>query len=273
MLHAAHPFLEFDWSVVGDNLLSSLVLKGVWMTIRLSVLGTVIGIVIGTVFALLRLSRRRVLRWISLFYIWLFRGTPLLVQVVFWFFAVPQIWPGWLENLEFPGSGWLPWDGLLSPFQAGLLALSINEGAYMTEIMRAGIQSVDPGQMEAAKSLGMTYPLAMRRVILPQAMRVVIPPTGNEFIAMLKNSSLVSFISVSELFLVAKLQYSSSLKYIEWLVIVSIWYLVLTTVASLLQAWLEQRFSAGGPGGGTTESVFSRNRRPGWLGGARNLAH
>jgi polar amino acid transport system permease protein len=155
--------------------------------------------------------------------------------------------------------------------QAAIFALAINEGAYMTEIMRAGIQSVDPGQTEAAKSLGMTYPLAMRRIILPQAMRVVIPPTGNEFIAMLKNSSLVNLISVSELFLVAKLQYSSSLKYLEWLIIISIWYLVLTTVASIGQAWLEARYSS--DGGGPTESVFSRVRRGVGFGGTRNLAH
>src|SRR3989304_4701344 len=163
---------DLDWSVVRENLFSGIVLDGVWMTIKLSVLGTAIGILIGTLFALMRLSKRRGARWGALFYIWLFRGAPLLVPVVFWFFAVPQLWPGFLEDLEFKGSGWFPWDGQFSPFQAGLMALAINEGAYMTEIMRAGIQSVDPGQMEAARSLGMTYPLGMRRIVLPQAMRV-----------------------------------------------------------------------------------------------------
>lgn len=249
-----------DWGVVGDNLFSSLVLQGVWMTIRLSVLAMLAGIVLGTIFALMRLSKLAPVRWASLLYIWFFRGTPLLVQIVFWYFALPQLWPSWV-----------PWDGQFGRLEAAIFALAINEGAYMTEIMRAGIQSVDPGQMEAAKSLGMTYPLSMRRIILPQAMRVVIPPTGNEFIAMLKNSSLVNFISVSELFLTAKLQYSSSLKYLEWLVIISVWYLVLTTVASLGQAWLEARYSTGGFG--PTESVFSRVRRGVGLGGARNLAH
>ncbi len=168
-----------------------------------------------------------------------FRGTPLIVQIVFWFFALPQVWPGWA-----------PWNGQMSPFTTGVFALAINEGAYMTEIMRAGIQSVDTGQMEAAKSLGMTYPKAMRRIILPQALRVVIPPTGNEFIALLKNSSLVSVISVSELFLVAKLQYSSSLLYFEWLIIASVWYLALTTVGSIIQAWIEGRYGAGSYGAG-----------------------
>ncbi|MGE3074859.1 MAG: amino acid ABC transporter permease [Dehalococcoidia bacterium] len=221
-----------DWGYIGDHLFSDIVFEGVWMTIRLSAFAMVFGIILGTLFALLRVAHSRPLRWISYFYIWFFRGTPLLVQIVFWFFALPQAWPSWA-----------PWNGQMSPFMTAIFALSINEGAYMTEIMRAGIQSVDSGQMEAARSLGMTYAKSMRRIILPQAMRVVIPPTGNEFIAMLKNSSLVSLISVSELFLVAKLQYSSSLKYFEWLIIASIWYLVLTTIASVGQAWLEQRYS------------------------------
>lgn len=220
-----------DWGYIGDHLFSDLVFEGVWMTLRLSVFGMVFGVVLGTIFALLRLSKAWPLRWISYLYIWFFRGTPLIVQIVFWFFAVPQAWPDWA-----------PWNGQMSPLMTGIVALSINEGAYMTEIMRAGIQSVDGGQAEAAKSLGMTYGKAMRRIILPQALRVVIPPTGNEFIAMLKNSSLVSVISVSELFLVAKLQYSSSLKYFEWLIIASLWYLALTTVASIAQAWLESRY-------------------------------
>lgn len=223
-----------DWGVIGDNLFSDLVLRGVRLTLALTVLSMTIGGVLGTVFGIMRGSRIAALRAASVGYIWLFRGTPLLVQIVFWFFALPQLWPGWA-----------PWNGQLSPFQAGLVALSVNEGAYMTEIMRAGLLSVDPGQMEAAKSLGMTAPLTMRRIVLPQAMRVVIPPIGNEFSAMLKNSSLVSVISVSELSLVAKLQYSSTLRYLEWLLIVSIWYLALTTIASLAQAWLEQRFSRG----------------------------
>ncbi len=244
-----------DWGVVRENLFSELVLRGVWMTVRLSVLAMLFGVGLGTLFALMRLSRLGPVRWLSLAYIWFFRGTPLLVQIVFWFFALPQLWPGWA-----------PWDGKLSTFQAAIVALSINEGAYMTEIMRAGIQSVDPGQAEAARSLGMTYPLAMRRIILPQAMRVVIPPTGNEFIAMLKSSSLVNAISVAELFFVAKQQYSSSLKYLEWLLIISVWYLALTTVASVFQSWLEARYSSGSGGVGASESVFSRVRRSAWPG-------
>lgn len=248
-----------DWSVVGDHLFGGLVLDGVRLTIELTVFSMAIGAALGTIFAMMRVSRMAPLRGLALLYIWFFRGTPLLVQIVFWFFGLPQIWP---EAL--------PWDGQLTPLQAGLIALGVNEGAYMTEVMRAGILSVDPGQPEAAKSLGMTYPTTMRRIVLPQAMRIVLPPTGNEFIAMLKSSSLVSVISVSELFLVAKLQYSSTLRYIEWLVIISIWYLALTTVASLVQAWLERHFSRGQRAARQPASLAARHL--GWLGGWRNLA-
>ena len=227
------PVLAVSWTYIADNFFSDIVLRGVWMTLQLSVIGMALGIALGTLFALGRIARAAPVRAVALAYIWFFRGTPLLVQVVFWFFALPQAWPSWA-----------PWDGQLSPWQAGIFALAINEGAYMTEIVRAGIQSVDPGQLEAARSLGMTYRLAMRRIILPQALRVIIPPTGNEFIAMLKNSSLVSLISVSELFLVAKLQYSSTLRYFEWLIIASGWYLILTTLGSFFQSWLEYRYGA-----------------------------
>ncbi len=225
--------LAVSWSYIAENFFSEIVLRGVWMTIQLSFIGMGLGILLGTAFALGRIARSPAIRAAATAYIWFFRGTPLLVQVVFWYFALPQAWPAWL-----------PWDGQLTPFQAGILALAINEGAYMTEIVRAGIQSVDPGQLEAARSLGMTYRLAMRRIILPQALRVIIPPTGNEFIAMLKNSSLVSAISVADLFLVARLQYSATLRYFEWLIIASGWYLILTTAGSIVQSWLEHRYGA-----------------------------
>jgi polar amino acid transport system permease protein len=240
-------FLAVDWGYIGENLFSDIVFEGVWMTLRLTAVAMFFGIVLGTAFALMRLSRAWPLKALGLAYIWFFRGTPLIVQIVFWFFALPQVWPEWA-----------PWNGQMSPFTTGVFALAINEGAYMTEIMRAGIQSVDAGQMEAAKSLGMTYPKAMRRIILPQALRVVIPPTGNEFIALLKNSSLVSVISVSELFLVAKLQYSSSLLYFEWLIIASVWYLALTTVGSIAQAWVEGRYGAESYGAGAGGSGWTR---------------
>jgi polar amino acid transport system permease protein len=134
---------------------------------------------------------------------------------------------------------------ILSPFRVAVFGLAINEGAYMTEIVRAGIQSVESGQMDAAKSLGMTYPMAMRRIILPQAFRVILPPTGNEFIAMLKNSSLCFAIALIELTNAAKSIYAANYKTMELLVVASIWYLAMTSVFSLIQAELESRLAVG----------------------------
>lgn len=242
------------WDVVFDNLFSELVLRAVLETLRLSIVAMILGLVIGTAFALMRQSSSRPVRWAAFGYIWFFRGTPLLVQVVFWFFALPQLWPQWA-----------PWDGQLTALQAAILALAINEGAYMTEIIRSGIISVDSGQVEAARSLGMSYWLAMRSVVLPQAVRVAIPPTMNEFIGLLKSSSLVNIISIGELFFVARQQYSSTLNYLEWLIIISIWYLALTSLASMGQAWLELRFGTGGYG--RRRERFSWRRIAGQLGG------
>jgi polar amino acid transport system permease protein len=161
-------------------------------------------------------------------YLWLFRGTPLLVQIFFVYFAVPQLTGQRI---------------VLSEFWSAMLALSLNEGAYMAEIIRAGILSVDAGQVEAAESLGMTRSLTMRRIILPQAVRIIIPPTGNEFISMLKNTSLAYAISAHEIFFSTDQLRSATFKEFEPLTIVSVWYLATTTVASYLQGHLERYFA------------------------------
>lgn len=190
------------------------------------------GIVLGLFAAIGRLSRSKLSpgRWIAGLYIWLFRGTPLLVQIAFVYFALPQLTAGRLS---------------INEFWSAAIALSLNEGAYMAEIIRAGITSVDVGQAEAADSLGMTRRLAMRRVILPQAVRFIIPPTGNEFISMLKNSSLASVISTAELFYQTQQVYSANSRYFELLCVESAWYLAMTTVATYFQARLERYFGRG----------------------------
>jgi polar amino acid transport system permease protein len=188
--------------------------------------------VLGLLTAIGRLSRSRWSpgRIIAGLYIWLFRGTPLLVQIAFVYFALPQITSGrWSIN----------------EFWSAAIALSLNEGAYMAEIVRAGIMSVDSGQAEAAESLGMTRWLAMRRIILPQAVRFIIPPTGNEFISMLKNSSLASVVSAAELFYQTQQVYSANSRYFELLCVESAWYLAMTTVATYLQGYLERYFGRG----------------------------
>jgi polar amino acid transport system permease protein len=171
-------------------------------------------------------------------YVWFFRGTPLLLQIFFWFNALPLYAPGdagfWIFQYR---QDWL----LLTTFQAALVALAVNEGAYMAEIVRAGIESIESGQMDAAKSLGMRNLQAMRLVILPQALRVIVPPTGNEFNAMLKNSSLASVIAFNELLFTARGVYARNFQVLELLVVASIWYLFFTTVWTVIQDELEAR--------------------------------
>jgi polar amino acid transport system permease protein len=239
---------RFQWGVVGDYLFDSRVLHGLVLTLELTVLAMVIGIALGVVLALMRLSQNPLLSTPSWVYIWFFRGTPLLVQILFLNF-IGALYPTIDLGIPFgPSFVHLDSNSLITPFAAGLLALGLNEGAYMSEIVRAGIISVEEGQTDAAKALGMTRLQTMRRVVLPQAMRVIIPPTGNETISMLKNSSLVSVIAVTELLYAVQLIYAVNYKTIPLLIVASIWYLAATTVLSIGQYYLERHYGRGGPG-------------------------
>jgi polar amino acid transport system permease protein len=239
---------RFEWGVVGDYLFDGRVLHGLVLTLELTVLAMVIGIALGVVLALMRLSPNALLSTSSWVYIWFFRGTPLLVQILFLNF-IGALYPTIDLGIPFgPSFVHLNANSLITPFAAGLLALALNEGAYMSEIVRAGIISVEEGQTDAAKALGMTRLQTMRRVVLPQAMRVIIPPTGNETISMLKNSSLVSVIAVAELLYAVQLIYAVNYKTIPLLIVASIWYLVATTVLSIGQYYLERHYGRGGPG-------------------------
>ena len=216
--------------VIWQYLFNGSIIDGAKLTILLAVFSQALGIVLGTLTALARMSRLPFLRWFAGLYVWLFRGTPLLVQIVFVYFAIPQ-----LTNERV----------ILTEIVSGLIALTLNEGAYMSEIVRAGILSVDAGQVEACESLGMTRGLAMRRVILPQAVRIIIPPTGNEFISMLKNTSLLYVISVHELFYWEEQIQSATYNYFELIAVAAIWYLAMTTVASYAQGYIERYFARG----------------------------
>ena len=236
---------NFHWDVVGDFLFDSRILDGLVKTIELTVLGMAIGIALGVVLALMRISSNPLLRSASWVYIWFFRGTPLLVQIIF-FFNIAALYPTIDLGIPFgPSFVHLNANDLITPFLAGMLALGLKEGAYMAEIVRAGIISVDEGQTDAAKSLGMTGLQLMRRVVLPQSMRVIIPPTGNETISMLKNSALVSVIAVAELLYSAQLIYSVNYQTIPLLIVASIWYLAATTVLSIGQYYIERHYGRG----------------------------
>ncbi len=217
---------------------SNLILTGVALTLGLSVVSQLLGTILGVLGALGRLSRFAPARWLAGFYVWFFRGTPLLVQIAFIYFGlgVAGIYR-WERHPLF--------DIIPGAWQAGVVALALNEGAYMTEIVRAGILSVDPGQMEAAKSLGMTYRRAMRRIILPQAARIIVPPLGNEFNNMLKNTSLLVVISVPELYVTFSRINGTLFAPFELFLAAAVWYLLLTTAWSIVQAWIERRLGRG----------------------------
>ncbi len=217
---------------------SPALIGGLVITIYASVIAQAAGVVLGTLSALAGMSRNPLLRAISGIYVWFFRGTPLLVQMFIVYFGTPYLLGG--VDL-FPRDVIFGFVSLRGAVLAGIVALSINEGAYMSEIVRAGIMSVDPGQTEAAKSLGMTYRLTMSRIVLPQALRVIVPPLGNEFNNMLKTTSLMSIIAVEELFRVAQSVYSVTFKPFEAFVGAALYYLALTTIWSTIQSQIERR--------------------------------
>jgi polar amino acid transport system permease protein len=226
-------------------LFDSTILRGVVVTLELTAIAMVMGIILGIVLAVMRLSKNPVVSWAAWTYIWFFRGTPVLVQLLFWF-NLPSVVTAISVGIPF-GPNWFPQDPkeLITAFAAACLGLGLNEGAYMAEIARAGILSVDEGQEEAASALGMSRLQTMRRIILPQAMRVIIPPTGNETISMLKTTSLAATITVMELLGTAQAIYARTYQVIPLLLTASMWYLFLTSVLSVGQYYLERRFARG----------------------------
>ena len=230
-----------DWHVVWERLFhpDGIFLRALWTTVYIAVTAQLLGVVLGLIAALMRMARIWPLRLLSGAYVLVFRGTPLLVQIFFIYYINLLVGVQLIPNTFHLGLFDL--DGAVV---AGILALGLNEGAYMREIIRAGIDAIDRGQMEAARSLGMTYGRAMRRIVLPQAARVIVPPLGNEFNAMLKNTSLVYTIGVYEMFADTEIRYSHTFKPVEFFGAVALWYLVLTGVWSLIQAQIERKLTA-----------------------------
>jgi polar amino acid transport system permease protein len=235
----------YHWEVVGQYFFSRRVLDGLVLTIELTVIAMAIGIALGIMLAVMRLSPNPLVSGSSWVYIWFFRGTPLLVQLLFWYNLAalyPQLGLGIPFGPQFvTGTA----NTIITPFGAAIFGLGLNEGAYMAEIVRAGFLSVDEGQTDAAQSLGMTRLQTMRRIVLPQAMRVIIPPTGNETISMLKNTSLVSVIAVTELLYSVQLIYAANYQTIPLLIVASLWYLIVTTVLTIGQSYIERHYAKG----------------------------
>lgn len=228
------------WDTVGEFIFDDRILAGMGRTLLITVLSMLIGLVLGVVVAIMRLSKNPVTGAVAWLYIWFFRGTPVLVQLLLWFnlalvFEYLNLGPIYKDQMV----------DVMTPFMVALLGLGLNEGAYMAEIVRAGIQSVDEGQTEASHALGMNSSKTMRRIVLPQAMRVIVPPTGNEFINLLKTSSLVAVVTYVDLTRAAQSIGSTSFAVMEMLLVASVWYLVLTSVFSVGQYYLERRYARG----------------------------
>jgi polar amino acid transport system permease protein len=226
---------DVKWATTGHFFTFGHVVKGAGRTLLISVLAQAIGVGLGVIVAVMRSSGNPVTGGVGWLYVWFFRGTPVYLQLLIWYNLA----------LIFPTMFGASTSDVMTPFVAALLGLGINEGAYMAEIVRAGITSVDEGQTEAAQALGMTRGLVMRRVVLPQAMRVIIPPTGNEFINMLKTSALVSIVQYPELIRSVTDIFTNNLQIIELYFTAALWYLILTSVFSIGQYYLERRFARG----------------------------
>ncbi len=214
-------------------------LIGLWRTVYVSVLAQLLGVALGVIVELARRSRRARLRGVAHTYVWILRGTPLLVQLFLVYDGLAALGLYSFSDISLFGAT------LSGGIQAAILTLGVNEGAYMAEIVRASIDSIDPGQMEAAQSLGMTHGRAMRHVVLPQAFKVMIPPLGNDFNNMMKVTSLLSVIGVEEMFLVAQETNSVTLQTFEVFLAVAIYYLALTTVWGFIQRWIESKLHVG----------------------------
>ena len=240
LLIRAFAIGKIDWPTTWEYLAWPSIMWGLVNTIWMSIACMVLGVAIGVVCAVARGSPNPVLRAVAIGYAWFFRGTPVILQLLIWF-NLALVFP----YLGIPGFFSFRTVDVITPAIATLLGLGLNEGAYASEIMRAGMLSVDHGQYEASKSIGMSYLQSLRRITLPQAMRVVVPPLGNEFIALLKTTSLASVIGFSDVLYNAQSIYYYNAHVIELLMVAAFWYLVVVSVLSIGQAALERRFGRG----------------------------
>ncbi len=233
------------WDVVWYYFTSANVLKGLLMTLWLTLISMTLGLVLGAILAVMRLSENYVLNAIASGYIWFFRGTPLLVQLIFWY-NLSALYPKFSLHIPFTDFGIeTSTNSIITPFMAAALGLVLNEAAYMAEIVRGGILSVDQGQREAAASLGMPARRVFIRVVMPQAMRSILPPTGNQTIGMLKATSLVSVLAMPDLLYSVQIIYASNYLTIPLLVVACLWYLIVTSILSVFQYLIERKYSAG----------------------------
>ncbi|OZC72558.1 ABC transporter permease [Rhodococcus sp. 15-725-2-2b] len=233
---------NFAWSTVGLYVRSEAIVKGLGITLGLTVIAMIIGVVLGVLLAVCRISENVLLKSVAGAFIWFFRGTPTLVQLIF-FYNLSALLPRISIGIPFgPEFAAFDTNSLITPLFAAILGLGLNEGAYMAEIIRGGILSVGPGQLEAGHAIGMTPSKTMRRIILPQAMKFIVPPTGNQIISMVKATSLVSVIALADLLYTAQSIYNRTFQTIPLLIVACVWYLIITSVLYVGQSFLEKRY-------------------------------
>ncbi|RLL65450.1 amino acid ABC transporter permease [Ochrobactrum soli] len=231
---------QIEWNYVGEFLTVPAIMTGLLNTIIMSVLAMALGIALGILFAVMRLSDNPLLSYVSIGYVWFFRAVPALLQLLLWF-NLALVFP----TMGIPGVFSVSTVEIMTPFVATLLGLGIQQGAFTAEVVRAGLLSVDKGQYEAAQTIGMTRLKLLRRIIMPQAMRVIVPPVGNEFIGMVKLTSLASVIQYAEILHSAQNIYYANSRVVELLIVAAFWYLIVVTILSLIQGRIEKYFSKG----------------------------
>lgn len=265
-LVATNP--NFEWKVVLQWFTEESVLKGLEITLGLTVVSMIFGTGLGLLLAVWRLSENRLLSGIASLYIWFFRGTPLLVQLIFWY-NLSTLFPTLSLTLPWTSVTWASWNtnDLITPLTAAIAGLALNEAAYMAEIIRAGLLSVDNGQVETTQAFGMSRSRALRRIIIPQAMRAIIPPSGNQLISMIKATSLVSVIAMGDLLYSVQAIYNRTFEIIPMLMVAVIWYLLITSILNVGQSAIERYYARGTRR--TVEAAKSRASTP--LPGARLL--
>jgi polar amino acid transport system permease protein len=244
-VHSVLTNPRYGWGVIRSNLFSPPIVSGAENTIKITLIAMVIGVLLGVILAVMRLSPNPVLSGAGWLYIWFFRGTPVYVQLVFWY-AISALFPTVSLGIPFgPEFVHLSANALVTPLVAALLGLGLNEGAYYAEIVRAGILSVDHGQFEAAQSLGMRRVTLMRKIVLPQAMRVIVPPTGNELNNMLKTTSLLVVVTYPELMYQTTNAAARTYELIPFYINACIWYLFMTTLLTIGQFYVERYYARG----------------------------
>lgn len=234
---------NFGWHVVGQYFFDPVVISGLYVSLGLTVVAMVIGIALGLLLAIARLSKDTLASTLASLFIWFFRGTPLLVQLIFWY-NLSTLFPTISIGIPF-GPTFVSWDtnSVISPMTAAIAGLALNEAAYMAEIIRGGLLSVDRGQFETAEAFGMTRIRALRRIIIPQAMRSIVPPTGNQLISMIKATSLVSVIAMADLLYSVQSIYNRTFEVVPMLLVAVIWYLLITSVLNIGQSYIEHYYS------------------------------